>query len=83
MPQSTTSASQSKLAQKYKDLVRSLITSLELRNPYNIDHCRLVARLCDQMARKARMDRDKRKVLVTAAEMHTLGVSLQMEEKKP
>lgn len=83
MPQQTTSSSQSKLAKKYKDLVRSLITSLELRNPYNIDHCRLVARLCDQMARKAKMSRDNRKILVTAAEMHTLGVSLQMEEKKP
>ena len=79
----TKSDSQSKLAQKYRDVVRSLITSLELRNPYNIDHCRLVARLCDQMARKAKMDRDKRQVLITAAEMHTLGVSLQMEEKKP
>jgi two-component SAPR family response regulator len=79
----TKSTSQSALAQKYRDLVRSLITSLELRNPYNIDHCRLVARLCDQMARKAELPRDKRKVVTTAAEMHTLGVSLQMEEKKP
>lgn len=71
------------LANKYKDLVRSLITSLELRNPYNIDHCRLVARLCDQMARKANFSKESRQILVTAAEMHTLGVSLQMEEKKP
>lgn len=71
------------LASKYKDLVRSLITSLELRNPYNIDHCRLVARLCDLMARKAGFEKESRLVLQTAAEMHTLGVSLQMEEKKP
>jgi len=83
MAQTTPSVSQSALAQKYKDVVRSLITSLELRNPYNIDHCRLVARLCDQMGKKAGFDRESRAVLQTAAEMHTLGVSLQMEEKKP
>ena len=83
MAHTSSSASQSALAKKYKDLVRSLITSLELRNPYNIDHCRLVARLCDQMARKAGLEREKRDTLLTAAEMHTLGVSLQMEEKKP
>ena len=79
----TKSTPQSALARKYRDLVRSLITSLELRNPYNIDHCRLVARLCDQMARKAKLSKEKREVVITAAEMHTLGVSLQMEEKKP
>jgi len=83
MAQPTSSANQSALAKKYRDLVRSLITSLELRNPYNIDHCRLVARLCEQMARKAKLERDQRELLQTAAEMHTLGVSLQMEEKKP
>lgn len=83
MAQTTPSASQNALAKKYRDLVRSLITSLELRNPYNIDHCRLVARLCDQMGKKADLSRESRQVLVTAAEMHTLGVSLQMEEKKP
>ena len=38
---------------RYRDLVRSLINSLELRNPYNVDHCRVVARLCEQMSRKA------------------------------
>lgn len=83
MAQSTPSTSQSALAKKYRDVVRSLITSLELRNPYNIDHCRLVARLCDQMARKAGFDKKSRELLIAAAEMHTLGVSLQMEEKKP
>jgi DNA-binding SARP family transcriptional activator len=83
MAQTTPSATQSALAKKYRDLVRSLITSLELRNPYNIDHCRLVARLCDQMGKKAGFDRESREILQTAAEMHTLGVSLQMEEKKP
>ena len=83
MAQTTSSTSQSLLAKKYRDLVRSLITSLELRNPYNIDHCRLVARLCEQMARRAKMSKEERDTLVTAAEMHTLGVSLQMEEKKP
>ena len=71
------------LAGRYRDLVRSLITSLELRNPYNIDHCRLVARLCEQMAKKAGFDKKSRNLVITAAEMHTLGVSLQMEEKKP
>lgn len=83
MAKLTPPASTDVLASKYKDLVRSLITSLELRNPYNIDHCRLVARLCDLMAKKAGFERESRQVLQTAAEMHTLGVSLQMEEKKP
>lgn len=83
MANMTPSASAEALANKYRDLVRSLITSLELRNPYNIDHCRLVARLCDLMGKKAGLDKESRQTLQTAAEMHTLGVSLQMEEKKP
>lgn len=83
MAHTTPSVNADALAKKYRDLVRSLITSLELRNPYNIDHCRLVARLCDLMGRKAGFDRESRQVLQAAAEMHTLGVSLQMEEKKP
>ncbi|MCA9793224.1 MAG: tetratricopeptide repeat protein [Candidatus Eremiobacteraeota bacterium] len=56
---------------------------LELRNPYNIDHCKLVARYCDLIARKADLDQGSRARVVQAAELHTLGVSLQMEEKKP
>ncbi len=75
--------SQTDLAKRYIDLVQSFITSLELRNPYNVDHCRLVARLCEQMAKKAGLERDSRQRVIRAAEMHTLGVSLQMEEKKP
>src|SRR5688572_4398442 len=78
-----TELSAGKLAQRYLDLVRSLITILELRNPYNIDHCRLVARLCEQMAKKSGFDKDSRQLVTTAAELHTLGVSLAMEEKKP
>jgi DNA-binding SARP family transcriptional activator len=73
----------SKLGQRYLDLVRSLITVLELRNPYNIDHCRLVARLCEGMAKKAGFGKESRQLVITAAELHTLGVSLSMEEKKP
>ncbi len=71
------------LETRYCDLVKSLITLLELRNPYNIDHCKLVARYCELMARKASFTRDQRKRVMQAAELHTLGVSLQMEEKKP
>ncbi len=79
----TSAAGETKLVKRYLDLVRSLITSLELRNPYNIDHCRLVARLCEQMAKKAGLSREGRQLAVISAEFHTLGVSLQMEEKKP
>lgn len=68
---------------RYRDLVRSLINSLELRNPYNVDHCRVVARLCEQMARKADLSKESRQLVIEAAQLHTLGVSLQMEEKKP
>ena len=68
---------------RYRDLVRSLINSLELRNPYNVDHCRVVARLCEQMSRKADLSKESRQLVIEAAELHTLGVSLQMEEKKP
>ncbi len=74
---------QSELARRYIDLTLSFITTLELRNPYNVDHCRLVARLCEQMAKRAGLDSAQRKRLIRAAETHTLGVSLQMEEKRP
>lgn len=83
MAKTSTKGGEALLARRYKDLVRSLITSLELRNPYNIDHCRLVARLCEKMARKAKLKKASRELVVQAAELHTLGVSLQMEEKKP
>jgi DNA-binding SARP family transcriptional activator len=83
MASTTQKLSEAKLGQRYLDLVRSLITILELRNPYNIDHCRLVARLCEQMAKKAGFDKESRTLVCTAAELHTLGVSLAMEEKKP
>ena len=83
MASTTSNRGEAKLAERYLDLVRSLITILELRNPYNIDHCRLVARLCEQMAKKAGFDKESRQRVITAAELHTLGVSLSMEEKKP
>ena len=83
MVPTTQKLSEAKLGQRYLDLVRSLITILELRNPYNIDHCRLVSRLCEQMAKKAGFEKDSRTLVCTAAELHTLGVSLAMEEKKP
>lgn len=83
MASTTSNRGEAKLAERYLDLVRSLITVLELRNPFNIDHCRLVARLCEQMARKAGFDKKSRRRVITAAELHTLGVSLSMEEKKP
>ena len=47
MASTTSNRGEAKLAERYLDLVRSLITVLELRNPFNIDHCRLVARLCE------------------------------------
>lgn len=83
MTTKTQKLSDAQMTARYLDLVRSLITVLELRNPYNIDHCRLVSRLCEQMARKAGFDKESRQRVITAAELHTLGVSLSMEEKKP
>lgn len=64
------------------DLLRSVVTLLELRNPYCIDHCKLVAFYCDRLAREMGLAESDRERLVRAAEIHTLGVLLQMEEKK-
>lgn len=83
MPQASTTTNSRNLEQRYLDLIRTFITIVEQRNPYNIDHCRLVARLCEQMARKVSFDKQSRNLTVRAAELHTLGVSLSMEEKKP
>ncbi|MBT9584432.1 hypothetical protein IV102_13905 [bacterium] len=60
----------------------TLITLLEAGNPYNLDHCRLVARYCDKVAQRLDLAQTRREALVRAAEVHTLGVHLQMEEKK-
>lgn len=71
------------LAQRYLDLIRTFITIVEQRNPYNIDHCRLVAQLCEQVAKKANLSKPSRTLLIRSAELHTLGIALSMEEKKP
>ncbi|MCA9790850.1 MAG: hypothetical protein KC910_03615 [Candidatus Eremiobacteraeota bacterium] len=73
----------SSLAQLSYDLVRSFVKLLELRNPYNIDHCKLVAHYCAEVADEVGLDQIARDRLVRAAEVHTLGVLLQMEEKHP
>jgi DNA-binding SARP family transcriptional activator len=64
------------------DLLLSFMKLLELRNPFNIDHCKLVAQHCDKVAREAGLPNSDRERLVRAAEVHTLGVLLQMEEKQ-
>lgn len=66
----------------YCDLLLSFMKLLELRNPFNIDHCKLVAQHCDRVARAAGIPDLERERLVRAAEVHTLGVLLQMEEKQ-
>lgn len=65
------------------DLLTSFVKLLELRNPFNIDHCKLVAHYCDKLAKEVNLAEDDRLRLVRAAEIHTLGVLLQMEEKQP
>lgn len=67
----------------YHDLLRSFVKLLELRNPFNIDHCQLVAGHCQMLAESTGLDSDRRLRLIRAAEIHTLGVLLQMEEKQP
>lgn len=66
----------------YHDLLRSFVKLLELRNPFNIDHCQLVARHCQMLALETGLDDERRLRLMRAAEIHTLGVLLQMEEKQ-
>ncbi len=74
---------QDDIEERYYDLLRSFVKLLELRNPFNIDHCELVAHYCGELAHYLRFaDADVRR-LVKAAEIHTLGVLLQMEEKHP
>lgn len=62
-------------------LLGSLVTLLELRNPYDIDHCRLVAHYCREIGAEAGLPKAVLDRTVRAAEVHTLGVHLQMEEK--
>ena len=70
------------LTDRYHSLVQTLVTLVEHRNPYNIDHCKLVAQYSDAIAQRAGLDEGARQRLKTAAELHTLGVLLQIEEKR-
>lgn len=63
---------------RYERLVRTLIRVLESRNPSDLDHCRLVARYADMLAAHVGLDAETRARLVAAAEIHTLGVQLQL-----
>ena len=65
----------------YHDLLRSFVKLLELRNPFNIDHCQLVAQHCEKIGRQVGLDSSSLQRLLWAAEIHTVGVLLQMEEK--
>ena len=70
------------LGERYRSLVQTLVTLVEHRNPYNIDHCKLVAQYADAIALRAGLDRASRDRLQMASELHTLGVLLQIEEKR-
>ena len=37
---------------RYRRVVQTLVTLLEGRNPYNVDHCKLVAHCCELTARR-------------------------------
>lgn len=65
------------------DLLRSCVRLLELRNPFNIDHCQLVAYYSSELARHVGFSESDIQRIKYAAEIHTLGVLLQMEEKQP
>ncbi|MBT9584435.1 hypothetical protein IV102_13920 [bacterium] len=71
------------LSMRYRQLVLTLHSMLEARNPYNLDHCRQVARYCDKVARHLQLGPTRQRVLTWAAEVHSLGELLQVEEKNP
>lgn len=65
------------------ELLLSFVKVLELRNPFNIDHCKLVAAYSKTLAQEVGLDTESAERLVRAAQVHTIGVLLQMEEKQP
>ena len=64
------------------DLLGTMIQLLELRNPFNVEHCRLVTDYCDKLALHVGLPEERRALLLGVARIHTLGVLLQMEEKQ-
>lgn len=68
--------------QRYQRVVQTLIMLLEGRNPYNVDHCKLVAHYTELAAHRAGMASERVEQARRAAELHTLGLLLQMEEKR-
>lgn len=70
------------ITERYSQLVQTLMVQLEGRNPFNVDHCRLVSLYADLVARQMRFDTESRHRVMAAADVHTLGVLLQMEEKR-
>lgn len=67
---------------RYRRVVQTLVTLLEGRNPYNVDHCKLVAHYSELTARRAGADSAIVDRVKRAAELHTVGLLLQMEEKR-
>jgi two-component SAPR family response regulator len=55
---------------------------IEARNPFNVNHCQLVSHYAGKIGEKANVSPDVLKRAMTAAEVHTIGVLLQIEEKK-
>ncbi len=72
----------SPVEQLCSDLLGTVIQLLELRNPFNIEHCRLVCDYCDKVSLHMGMSQERRSLLLAVARIHTLGVLMQMEEKQ-
>lgn len=67
---------------RYSRVMQTLVMLLEGRNPYNVDHCKLVAHYTELAARRAGVDAERIACARRAAELHTVGLLLQMEEKR-
>jgi len=67
---------------RYARVIATLVTLLEGRNPYNVDHCKLVAHYTELTARRAGVAAASAARARRAAEFHTVGLLLQMEEKR-
>lgn len=67
---------------RYQRVVETLVTLLEGRNPFNVDHCRLVAHYTRLTARAGGVPPAAEERAGRAAEFHTVGLLLQMEEKR-
>jgi two-component SAPR family response regulator len=68
-------------SQYLKNLL-TLMKVLEARNPFNVKHCELVAQYVQEIGKEAGVLPGVVEKSHLAAQVHTLGVLLQIEEKK-